>query len=244
VTLTDRRIFAAEIVGRDRATDLAVIKIDAPDLVPAVLGTSAELKVGQEVIALGFAIDRPLTPTAARGLINATDKAIRKDGYTIPNVIQTDAGINTGVSGGPLVDAHGKVVGINTAIVQGAPKIGFALPLDFIKPHLEVLIREGKVSRAYLGVGTARVTPDTALRLSLPGNNGITVTLVASGSPAEAADLQPEDVIVRIGEKPVRNNGDLLAILAEHQAGDEVLVNYYRRDELRSTSITLGQARH
>jgi len=243
VTISGRRVLAAKIIGRDRATDLAVIKVEASDLVPADLGNSADLQVGQEVVALGFAINRPWIPTATRGVINATHRAIRKEGYTIPDVIQTDAGINTGISGGPLVDAHGRVVGINTAIVQGAPEIGFAMPIEFIKPLLQALITDGKITRPYLGLGTAPVTTDMAERLALPGNSGITVTLVAEGSPAEAGNLKREDVIVKIGKRNVRNSGDLLAILAEHKAGDEVMIDYYRQAKLRCTRVTLGQAR-
>jgi putative serine protease PepD len=243
VTLWDRRVLAAKVIGRDRATDLAVIKIDASDLTPASFGNSDNLEVGQEVIALGFAIERPLTPIATRGVINGTHRAIRKEGYTIPDVIQTDAGINTGVSGGPLVDAQGQIVGLNTAIIQGAPSIGFAMPGNFIKPLLQNLVLQGRISRAYLGVGTERVTTGMARRLALPGGRGIAVTLVAEGSPAQQGDLKQDDVIVEIGERAVRNNGDLLAILADHKAGDRVVVNYYRQDKLHSTSITLGQAR-
>ena len=241
VILRDQRSFAATIVGRDPATDLAVLKIDADNLTPAAFGSSEELAVGQDVVAIGFALGLEGAPTVTRGVVSAKNRSIDERPYTIPDAIQTDAGINPGNSGGPLVNARGEVIGINTAIIRGAQNIGFAIASALARPIVEQLVASGRIDRAYLGVGTVDVTPGIVESLDLPVDDGLAVTLVADDSPAAAAGLLPNDVIVEIDGTPVANNGQLLAVLAAREPGDEVTLVYYRDGERRETTVTLAQ---
>jgi serine protease Do len=239
VTLADQRTASATIVGRDQAIDLAVLKIDAGNLSPAVFGNADELRVGQDVVAIGFALDLQGGPTVTRGVLSAKGRTIDEQPYTINDAIQTDAGINPGNSGGPLVNARGEVIGINTAIVQGAQNIGFSISVGLVKPSVQDLIDNGKIDRAYLGVGTVDVTASIAKNFQLPVDKGIAVTVVGRGTPAEAAGLRQNDVIVKIDGQEVTNNGSLLAVLAKRRAGDTVPVEFYRGTELKSVDVKL-----
>lgn len=241
VTLADQQTAQARIVGRDQATDLAVIKIETGDVTAASWGDPAELQVGQGVVAIGFALGIEGAPTVTRGVISAKNRTIQEQPYTIPDAIQTDAGINPGNSGGPLVNARGEIVGINTAIARGAQNIGFAISVGLVRPTVDTLIREGKVERAYLGVGTVDVTDAIARAFGMPVDFGVAVTMVAEGSPADAAGFAENDVIVSVDGEDIRNNGEFLALLARHQPGDEVTVEYYRGNERRSTQATLAE---
>jgi len=240
VTLNDQRTVRATLVGRDAPTDLAVLKINEQDLTPATFGDSDALQVGQDVVAIGFALDLKGAPTVTRGVISAKGRTIDEQQYTINDAIQTDAGINPGNSGGPLVDADGQVVGINTAIVQGAQSIGFSISSALVQPTVKALIQNGQIDRAYMGIGTVEVTDSIAQNFDLPVDKGIAVTQVAPDGPAGAAGLEPDDVIVKIDGQDVTNNGQLLAILAQHKAGDTVDVDYYRGNQQQTTKVTLA----
>jgi S1-C subfamily serine protease len=239
VTLADQRTASATIVGRDQPTDLAVLKIDADNLVPASFGDAASLRVGQDVVAIGFALDLKGGPTVTRGVLSAKGRTIDEQPYTINDAIQTDAGINPGNSGGPLVNALGEVIGINTAIIQGAQSIGFSISVAVVKPTVQDLIDRGKIDRAYLGVGTVDVTPSIAKNFQLPVDSGIAVTAVGRGTPAQAAGLRQNDVIVKIDGQAVTNNGSLLQILAKRRAGDTVSVEFYRGSDLKTLDVKL-----
>jgi serine protease Do len=240
VTLADQTTVPATIVGRDVATDLAVLKIDAPNLTPAAWGDAKELQVGQEVVAIGYALGLEGAPSVTRGVISATNRTIAEQPYTIPDAIQTDAGINPGNSGGPLVNARGDVIGINTAIIQNAQNIGFSISVGLAQPVVSQLIAQGSIARAYVGIGTVDVNPAIARNFNLPVDHGIVVTLVADGSPAQRAGLQRNDVITEIDGQAIDNNGELLAILAQKQSGDTVKVTYYRDSGQQETDLTLG----
>ena len=240
VTLSDQRTVPATLVGRDAPTDLAVLKIDAANLTPATFGDSNALQVGQDVVAIGFALDLQGAPTVTRGVISALGRTIDEQPYTINNAIQTDAGINPGNSGGPLVDAEGRVVGINTAIIQGAQSIGFSISSALVQPTVQALIKYGKIDRAYLGVGTIDVNASVAQNFGLSVDHGVAVTQVGAGSPADNAGLQEGDVIVKIAGQDVTNNGQLLAVLAKHKAGDTVPVEFYRGSTKKTVDVTLG----
>ena len=239
VTFADQSTASATIVGRDQAIDLAVLKVDAPNLVPAAFGDSTALQVGQDVVAIGFALDLKGGPTVTRGVLSAKGRTIDEQPYTINDAIQTDAGINPGNSGGPLVNANGEVIGINTAIIQGAQSIGFSISVALVKPAIQDLIDRGRIDRAYLGVGTVDVTASIAKSFNLPVSKGIAITAVGKGTPAEAAGLRQNDVIVKIDGQDVSNNGSLLAILAKRRAGDTVPVEYYRGSELIKADVKL-----
>ena len=241
VTLHDERSFPARIVGTDGPTDLAVIKIDADGLVPAVLGESASLEVGAEVVAIGHALGLAGDPTVTRGVVSAKDRAIRQQPYSIGGAIQTDASINPGNSGGPLVDVFGRVVGINTAIIQGAQNIGFAISIDLAKPILQELLAQGEVRRARLGASVIDITPSLAVAFGLPTESGVGITGVDSDSPADAAGLAVEDIIVRFAGRQVANSGDLLQALNAHQAGDTVAIQFFRGTRLLEARVTLAE---
>jgi S1-C subfamily serine protease len=240
VTLSDQRTFDAKIVGRDQPTDLAVLKVDASGLTAAEFGNADEQQVGEDVVAIGFALDLKGGPTVTRGVLSAKGRTIDEQPYTINDAIQTDAGINPGNSGGPLVNARGEVIGINTAIIKSAQSIGFSISAALVKPTVDQLISAGKVDRAYLGVGTVDVTESIAKNFNLPVARGIAVTVVGSGTPAEAAGLRENDVIVKVDGQDVDNNGTLLALLAKHRAGDTVSIDYYRGSDPHTVSVTLS----
>ena len=241
VTLSDERTFLAEIIGTDPATDLAVIQIEADGLVPAVLGDTASLHVGDDVVAIGHALGLAGDPTVTRGVVSAKERALRQEPYSIPGAIQTDAGINPGNSGGPLVDSFGRVVGINTAIIQGAQSIGFAISIDLAKPVLQDLIEHGQIRRSRLGVNVIDITPGFAAAFGLPLESGAGITEVESDSPAEAVGLRREDIITRLGDTTIANSGDLLRALTVHAPGEVVTIQYLRGTALMESEVTLEE---
>jgi S1-C subfamily serine protease len=240
VTLFDQRTVPATVVGHDQATDLAVLKIDVPGLVAVPFAAADSLQVGQEVVAIGFALDLEGAPTVTRGVISAKNRTIQEVPYTIPDAIQTDASINPGNSGGPLVNGFGEIVGINTAIIRGAQNIGFSIAVGLVQPTVRELIEKGEVERAYMGVGSVDLNEYIARNFELPVDKGIVLTIVEQGGPAAAAGLRTNDVIVALEGKAITNNGELLAILAGHLPGDALLVEYYRGPEKLTTTVLLS----
>jgi serine protease Do len=241
VTLSDGRQFQASLVGGDSPTDLAVLKIDADNLTPAKLGDTAQLEVGDDVVAIGQALDLPGGPTVTRGVVSAKDRLIQEDPYMIPGAIQTDAAINPGNSGGPLVNTYGEVVGITTQVIRGtAEGIGFAISIDTAKPIVQELIDKGRVERGYLGVSFVNITPTIAEQFNLPVDSGVGIGSLQSGSPADRAGLKAGDVIVKAAGEDISNSGDLLNVLAQHVAGDTLTIQYYRGNSLQETNVTLG----
>jgi serine protease Do len=243
VTTSDGKSYAAKIIGRDVPTDLAVLQIDAKGLSPATLGQSSALEVGDSVIAIGNALDLPGGPTVTEGVVSALGRSIDEQqcGVTVPGAVQTDAAINPGNSGGPLVDTQGQVIGFTTAIVGGAEGIGFAISTDTAKPIINDLIANGKVERAYLGVTIVDITQSLAQSLTLPVDHGVGISSVQSGSPADKAGLQVNDIIVKVGGQDVETSGDLFTVLADHHAGDKVQVEFYRGSHSTTVDVVLGQ---
>jgi len=245
VTLSDGRRFPARIVGRDPLTDLAVLKIEASGLTSAILGDSEALQIGEDVVAIGNALNLPGGPTVTKGVVSAKDRTIQEDqcGVTIPGAIQTDAAINPGNSGGPLVNMRGEVVGITTAVIRGgqAEGVGFAISTATARPIIEALMQQGRVERAFLGVALVDVTPQLARQFNLPVEQGVVITQVVAGGPAARAGLRPNDVIVRIGGREVRNSGELLQALTQFRAGQTVQVEFYRNGSRQTADVTLGQ---
>jgi len=242
VTLSDDRKFKARIVGLDFRTDLAVLKIDAEGLTPIELGDSSRLRVGEDVVAIGNALDLPGGPTVTKGVVSAKDRLIEEDQceVTIPGAIQTDASINPGNSGGPLVNAQGEVVAITTAIIGGTEGIGFAISTETAKPIIQELIEKGRVERGFLGVTIVQITPSLARDFDLPTDHGIGLRQVQSGGPADRAGLKPGDIIVKLADIEVKSSGDLFRALMEHRAGEKVKVEYYRNSSRNTIEITLG----
>ena len=240
VTLSDGRQFQADLVGGDRPTDLAVLKIDAENLTPASLGDTAELQVGDDVVAIGHALDLPGGPTVTRGVVSAKERLIQEDPFMIPGAIQTDAPINPGNSGGPLVNKYGEVVGITTQVIRGtAEGIGFAISIDTVKPIVAELIDKGQVERGYLGINLINITPGIAEEFDLAVDSGVGIGSVQDGSPADRAGLIAGDIIIEAAGEEIKNSGDLLKVLTEHRAGETVTIEYYRDGDLEEAEVTL-----
>jgi serine protease Do len=241
VTLDDGSQHAATIVGRDPPTDIAVLKIDAQSLKVASLGDSSELKVGEDVIAIGNALDLPGGPTVTKGVVSALGRLIQEAGVSIPDAIQTDAAINPGNSGGPLVNMDGDVVGITTAVIRGnAEGIGLAISIDTAEPIIDELIAEGRVNRGFLGITIQEITPALAQQFDLSVDHGVGIRSVQPSSPADEAGLEQGDIIIRLGDKEIRTSGELFSVLTEHRAGDVVEVEYYHNGSRQTVEVTLG----
>uniref|UniRef100_UPI002ADE2FE6 S1C family serine protease n=1 Tax=Tepidiforma sp. TaxID=2682230 RepID=UPI002ADE2FE6 len=212
-----------------------------------------EVVVGQDVVAMGYALDLQGGETGAfsvtRGIVSQKNRAINEgSSAAIFGSIQTDAAINHGNSGGPLLNLFGQVVGVNTAIApdpttgEQAPGIGFAVGSDLAKAIMEQLKANGRVNRGFLGIqGFEAVRPAVARQLGVPESaGGILVRAVVPGGPVAQAGLQANDVIVKVGSEEVHNESDLAVALVKHQAGQTVTVEYYRGGERRTAEVTLG----
>jgi len=242
VTLSNGKSFPAQVVGGDATTDTAVIRIEAPGLQPAVLGLSSNLEVGQEVIAIGHALGLPGGPTVSKGVVSALDRSIQVDAQTtMVDLIQTDAAINPGNSGGPLLTNRAEVIGMNTAGFLGSQGISFAINIDDAKIVVAQLMKRGYIDRGFLGISPANLPPALGNQLDVPVIEGLLVVQVVPDSPAAKAGLQEEDVIVELGDEPIRNTGELSKFLIAHPPGDTVTVVYFRGSEKRRTQVTLAE---
>jgi S1-C subfamily serine protease len=259
VTLHNRKKYKATVVGTDAAHDLAVIQIKAPDLVPAVLGDSHNLQVGQKVYAIGNPFG--LAGTMTRGIVSSIRPVREPNGATIDEAIQTDAAINPGNSGGPLMNWHGEVIGINTMILSSVGQnagIGFAIPINTAKAVLNDLMTLGRVRRPALGVRTIPITPELANEIGLAADYGLLIIDVTPGSSAEQAGLRGGteraylgnipimlggDLIVAIDGEKVQDEQDLAQTMNNHRAGDTVKITIYRGKKKIDVSVSLGEAR-
>ena len=239
---------AVQVVAVDCSDDVALLRVPGVSNLPTVqLGSSASIRVGDPVVAIGNALDLPGGPTVTQGIVSAIGRPLQGGTEDLFNLIQTDAAINPGNSGGPLVDAAGAVIGMNTAVIdqanpgQSAQNLGFAIAVDTIKPLVNQL-QTGHASRAFLGVSTTDVTPDVANRLGLDITSGAIVTQVQAGSAAGTAGLQPNDVIVGFEGKPVTNAGDLVSAIRAHNPGDKVLIKVDRGGKSVTLTVVLGSA--
>ena len=240
VTLKDRRSFEAELIGSDRATDIALIAIEAEDLHALPLGDSDELAVGDLVVAIGNPFG--LGQTATSGIVSALGRSgFTREGYE--DFIQTDAAINRGNSGGALVDLNGQLVGINSLIVSPAgvsAGLGFAVPANIVRAVVDQLVEHGEVRRALLGVEIRDVMPDDAGLLDLPSNNGAVVREVSPGSAAEGAGIEPGDVIVRLDDDEVSSANDLRNKVGLAMPGDDAEIVVIRDGKSMRFDVTLG----
>lgn len=230
VLFSDGRHFVADLVGEDAETDIAVIRIDASGLVPVHLGESSRLRVGQIAIAIGNPYGFQYTVTA--GVVSALGRSLRSNtGRLMDNIIQTDAALNPGNSGGPLVDARGEVIGINTATILPAQGLCFAIAIDTAKWIALKLIKEGRVRRSYIGIGGIGVPLPraTTRQFSLLVESGVLVQTVEPQSPASRADVREGDVIVSLANAPICGVDDLLRILTEERIGRQLPVGVLRR---------------
>jgi S1-C subfamily serine protease len=249
----------AKVVGRDVSTDLAVLKVDPGDtkLKPLALGNSSRVRVGDPAIAIGnpFGYDRTVTT----GFISALQRQIQApNGFSISDVIQTDAAINPGNSGGPLIDGAGQVIGINSQIESqsgGNEGVGFAVPIKTAADVVSQLESGGTVHRAYLGITGGDITPDIAHALNLPVQQGVLIERVLSGGPADDAGIKGAtgqatiagqtfpvggDIITKVDGKPVSGMDDVISAVNQHDPGDSITMTIYSGGSQRDVTVKLG----
>jgi serine protease Do len=242
VTMTDRRILPAKLIGADPLTDLAVIKIDGSNLPSVPLGDSTQLHPGQTVLAFGNPLGFRFTVT--RGIVSALNRPnpFAADRRSPGQFIQTDAAINPGNSGGPLVNAHGEVVGINTFLVSetgGFSGMGFAIPAQIVKPTVETLIKYGKVSHGYIGIGISDVTPDEAKFFHVNNASGAVITQVEPNSPGAKAGLKVGDIVTELNGKAISDAGELQVEVGEKQPGTRLQLKALRDGSSVDVPVTL-----
>jgi S1-C subfamily serine protease len=243
VSLTDGRRFPASVLGDDPATDLALIRVEAPALPTARLGRSARLRVGQLVIAIGNPFG--FQSTVSAGVVSAIGRSLRSTaGRLIDDIIQTDVALNPGNSGGPLVDSRGRVVGINTAVFAMAQGISFAVPIDTATWVIPQLLARGRVVRAYLGFGGQSRPVDRRLAraLGLPGERAVEVANVEANTPAAAGGLKTGDLIIAIDTRPVETVDDVHRVLAPDAIGRELKIAFARDGRRIETIVTPREA--
>ena len=242
VNLPNGKTYDARVVGRDRITDLAVIKIDAKDLPIATFGDSNTLKAGDWVVALGNALALKGGPTVTLGIVSARGRTIIPErGPTLYDLIQTDAAINEGNSGGPLINLDGEVVGISTATLRRAQGIGFAVSSSVAGPIIDSLIEHGRVVRPLIGLTGADVTPARANQLNLNVTEGIIVTLASTNGPAYNSGIRVGDVITKIDGTPTPDMARFLTLLWTYNVGDIVQVEYVSNRQTHVTSVELAE---
>jgi len=246
VLLNDDREFTAKVIGTDPKTDIAVIKIEAVDLPAAVLADSAKLRVGDVVFAIGNPLG--VGQTVTMGIVSATNRRVRilEEVAGYEDFIQTDAAINQGNSGGALIDARGRLIGINSAIIsnsQGNIGIGFAIPINLASSIMNSLIETGTVSRGYLGVQTNTLNPEMTESFGLKSDakGAIITDLNPADGPAAKAGLKLEDLITAINDKPVTSRDDLRLIIAQTPPGTKINVKFIREGKPQSAEVTLGK---
>jgi len=241
VTLNDRRILPAKVIGTDPLTDLAVIKIEGSDFQAVPWGDSAQLHPGQTVLAFGNPYGFRFTVT--RGIVSALNRPNPEADPRKPGqYIQTDAAINPGNSGGPLVNARGEVVGINTFLISPSGSfsgMGFAIPTAIVEPTVAQLMKTGKVEHAYMGVGISDVTPENAKFFDMKSANGAVVTEVTPGAPGEKAGLKPGDVITGINGQTVSTAGELQMKVQQQQPGSTIKLAVARDGKEMTVPVTV-----
>lgn len=238
ITLKDGRNFVAKAIGIDSNIDLAVLKIEGPSNLPYMdLGDSSKIRPGEWVIAIGNPYGFSNTVTA--GIISATGRTLEDLGKK--NLIQTDTPINPGNSGGPLISIDGKVIGVNVAIAAGAQGIGFAIPINAAKDVLGELITKGKVVRPWLGVFMRNVDKKIADYINLPLPEGVIITDVAKGSPADKAGLKKYDVIREADGKKIKSADEISSIVKEKKPSDSISLYIYRDGKMISINARLGE---
>ncbi|HTR97289.1 MAG TPA: trypsin-like peptidase domain-containing protein [Candidatus Acidoferrales bacterium] len=243
VTLADGRQAPGSLVGDDPDTDIAVVRVAADGLAPASLGASSRLRVGQVAIAMGSPFGFEASVTA--GVVSALGRTLRaQSGRLIDDVLQTDAALNPGNSGGPLVDSHGEVIGVCTATILPAQGLCFAIAIDLARFVASTLIREGRVVRGYLGIAgqNARLRRPIVRRFALEHETGVLVLSVEAGSPAERVGLREGDIVVALAGEAVAGVDDLHRLLTGERVGQSLPIVALRGGERRELAITPSPA--
>jgi len=239
VELADSRTFPANIVGTDSLSDLAVIKIDAADLPYAYWGDSSSLSLGEWVLAIGNALGEGIIAT--QGIVSRLNVYVDVEGNTLYGLIQTTAAINPGNSGGPLVNMSGEVIGITSVkiVASEVEGMGFAISSDEAKPIILDLIRDGRVTYPWLGVGLSTVNPSLAAAMNLSVDRGALIVTVVDDSPADTAGLREDDIIIRFGGQEINNFADLVRAIRASEIGEEVEIVFVRGEGIKTTSARL-----
>lgn len=243
VTLANGEVHPAILVGYDYQTDVALIRIEADRLIPAPLGKSSELEVGEDVIAIGHALGLPGGPTVSKGVVSALNRSLLIDPTAqimIIGLIQTDASINQGNSGGPLVSVQGEVVGINTANLNQGYGIGFAINMDDVVEVVSQLMEFGFVRRGYLGVRVlGHVTQSLAEEFNLSVSSGVIIEPLSANTVAAIAGMRVGDIIIRMNQTLIDNTGQMARFLMDHPPGETVDVAFVRGRNIVQVTVTL-----
>jgi serine protease Do len=243
VVLPDGRTFDARLIGRDPQTDLAVVKIEGQNLPVVPLAPRVNVAVGDWVVAIGNALGLPGGPTVTAGVVGALGRTLTEpNGVALEDMIQTDAAINPGNSGGPLLNLAGEIVGINTAGIQGAEGLGFAVSVDTVHEVVPQLIQNGRVIRPFIGISTVEITPGVAATNNLPRQDGLLIVQVGGGTPAMRAGLRAGDIIVAVEGQPVKTQRDLRSILYQRKPGDTLTLTIQRGSSQSDVQVRLGEA--
>ena len=250
IVLSDGTEQKATIVGTDQYSDIAVLKTDGNVPAVATLGNSDQLNPGESVIAIGSPLGN-FKNTVTVGVVSATGRSIDTgNGYQIEDLIQTDAAINHGNSGGPLVDLAGEVIGINTLVVRNtnsgdvAEGLGFAIPVNTAQAIAEQIIQQGYFSRPYMGINFQPITPDIAARYNLPAQWGVYIMKVSADSPANTAGLKEGDIITKVGDVTLDETHSYVNTLFTFKPGDQITLNVMRNGKDTQVQITLGESKH
>jgi len=242
VNFSDGTQLAAKLIGVDPDSDVAVLRVDARNLLAAPIGTSSDLLIGETVIAVGNPFG--LSGTVTTGVVSALGRSVpsKEAGRTFTDFIQTDASINPGNSGGPLLNIEGRVIGINTMIYANAQGIGFAIPVDRAKKVIQDILRYGQVHSAWIGAVTATVTPEEARRTGLRASRGAMVARVIPGSPAQAAGLRTGDIITAVAGRAVDSREAFSTLTATVAAGQPLPLTIARDGNTQSISVRPSEA--
>ena len=244
VTLYDGTAYEAALIGYDKSLDTAILKVDAQDLVPVVLGDSDSLQVGDSVIAIGNPLGE-LTFSLTAGAVSALDREVTFSDSVTMDLIQTDCAINSGNSGGALFNLHGEVIGITNAKYSGSSasqasidNIGFAIPINDVKDIVESILEKGYIVKPYIGVSIMDVSAETQ-SYGLP--QGAAVKEIVAGAPAEAAGLQVNDIITEVNGEAITGSSDLVDVIGDCAVGEEVRLTVYRQGETMELTLTVGE---
>ncbi len=243
VILNSGESFDGEVLGSDPQTDVAVVKINAKGLVPAEMGDSDRLRVGQFVLAVGNALALPGGPTVSLGVISAKNRPMPWADFIFEGLIQTDAAINPGNSGGPLADIEGKVIGVNTAMIPFAQGMGFSIPVNTVKRVMEDIISKGHVVRPWLGISGVDIDENEIRMRGSSIKSGVLVVRVDQWSPAYESGLRPGDIILSMGEARISGMRSLIEKLSSTGLGNTVDVVFSRNGKKYRTSVDIREAK-
>ena len=241
VTLSDGTQYEAKILGQDESSDLAVLKIEATNLKAVSIGSSKDLQVGQSVVAIGNPLSEEFSQTVTNGIISGVNRKLKADNQSF-SLIQTNAAINSGNSGGALVDSNGKLIGINTAKIsaEGVEGIGFAIPIDEAMTIVQELVDKGSIEHAYIGFSGYLLTEELAKQAEVDYKGGVIVASVVNNGPADQAGIEPYDIIVKVDDVDVTSFEDITGLLAKKKPKDKITLTVIRDNKTVELDVTLG----